>query len=96
MRKSLGLAVAGLAACGPTTALRATSTSPEISGLAQVNLQFNNDGRLTACTIVRSTGNADLDRKTCDLIRVCAAKTRNPKKALETCSPQMAGTKSKE
>lgn len=40
----------------------------ELSGTARFNLQIDARGKVTGCTITRSTGHAPLDGATCDLV----------------------------
>ena len=71
------------------TALAACSTQPErpaqVSSNAKVSalVSINSDRQ---CSVIESTGNPELDRKTCDALRACVAKDQNLQRALEDCA----------
>lgn len=48
---------------------RATPPTPTASGGVTVRVEKDRQGRITACRIVTSSGNPDIDRQTCEVAR---------------------------
>jgi len=51
---------------------------------AQVQIKVTEGGRFKSCVITKSTGDAELDRETCDIVKACMA-TGVPVKELGQC-----------
>jgi outer membrane biosynthesis protein TonB len=61
----------------------AVAASPQPTVQGQVQVKIDTEGQ---CQIVKSSGDAKLDQKTCDLVKTCAAKSANLKEALTQCA----------
>ncbi|WP_420822332.1 energy transducer TonB [Sphingomonas aracearum] len=52
---------------------------------ADVAFGFDRSGKVTHCTVTKSSGDAELDARTCDMVRCQPFKQRRPAKDFAAC-----------
>ena len=93
MRQMSSFAIASLALCTAGQSAPNAEKDPS-TGTAQAKLTFADDGQVRSCTITKSTANAQLDRKICDIMRSCVAKVKGlPAERLDQCKTPLPTAK---